>query len=203
MKIKLLLPTLLLLLAGCTAFGWMQNHRNVVGGAISLPKVLWLNLAIASFLVVPAFLWLDAHVSLQVRQLYGWFLAGFAMRAVIELPVIYFTHGWRCAYGITHDVIMMALVLILWRRTQRMTGLNQSTKLAGLFAPLLLFVLACEILNAWLFSRVANPQIGIYYASSSDVFHTINLVTWIEVAAIYPLFGFWLIKWNSAYVRPS
>ncbi|MEI6534907.1 MAG: hypothetical protein WCN98_06170 [Verrucomicrobiaceae bacterium] len=203
MKRKLLLPTLLLLLAGCAAFGWIQNHRNVVGGAISLPKVLWLNLAIASFLVIPAFLWRDARVISQLRQLYGWFLASFAMRAVIELPVIYFTHSWRCAYGITHDLIMMALVIILSLRMQRMSGINSATKLAGLFAPLLLLVLTCEILNAWLFSRVADPQAGIYYASTSDVFRTINIITRIEVTVIYPLLGYWMLKWNSLSIQRS
>ena len=203
MKNKHLLLTLLLLLAGCIAFGWMQNHRDVVGGAISLPKVLWLNLAVASFLVLPAFLWRDSLVSHQVRILYGWFLAGFAIRALIELPVIYFTHGWRCAYGITHDFVMMVFVLMIWWRGQRMTGLNQATKTAGLFAPLLLLVLVCEILNAWLFSRVADPRTGIYYANTSEVFRVINLVTWIEVVVIYPLFGFWLIKWNAASVHST
>lgn len=182
------------------AFGWLQNHSDAVGGAISLPKILWLNLAIASFLVIPAFLCWDARIHGSVRLLYGLFLAGFAVRAVIELPVIYFTHAWRCGYGISHDLVMMALVIGLWWNARNRLRHSEATRWAGTFVPLLLVVLSCEMLNAWLFSQVADPRTGIYYANTSEAFRTINVVTWIEVATLYPALGYWLKKWNEVAI---
>jgi hypothetical protein len=203
MKQKSLLIVLSLLLVGCMAFGWVQNHSDAVGGAISLPKILWLNLAIASFLVIPAFVWWDERIHGSVRLLYGWFLAGFAVRAVIELPIIYFTHAWRCAYGISHDLVMMVLVIVLWRNARNRLRQNEATRVAGAFVPLLLVVLSCEMLNAWLFSQVADPQTGIYYANTSDTFRMINVVTWLEVATLYPVLGYWLKKWNEVAIHTA
>lgn len=192
---------LILLLLTCLIFGWIQNQGHVIGGSISVPKVLWLNLAIASFLVIPAFLWRDEGVLPPVRQCYGWFLAGFAIRAAVELPMIYGTRAWRCGYGIAHDCIMMGVVIAIWWRASRETHPSHATRLAKWFSPLLLLVLICEVMNAWLFSRVADPATGVYFANASDDFRFINIVTWIEIATIYPLLGYWIIKWNGAETR--
>ncbi len=197
MNRKALTPVLLLLLAVCVAFGWAQNHFAPVGGEISAPKVLWLHLAVACFLVIPAFLWRGVGIADEVRRLYGWFLAGFVLRAAIELPFLYFTRGWRCSYGIAHDGVMILAVLVLWWRARFVPASSAATRLALQFVPLLLVALIFEILNAWLFSRAANPVDGIYFAGNGAAFRMINFITWTEVLTLGPCLCWWTARWNT------
>ena len=167
-------------LISCMAFGWWQNHHASVGGAISIAKVLWLSLALSSFFVVPAFLARDKRLPHSARLSFGVFLLGFILRAAIEAPMLYFWQNWRCAYGITHDALM-ALPLL---------GALKTGKLGMRFAVLLLAVLTGEMLNAWLFSTVADPLRGIYFAADSPEFQLINRITWAEVVVLYPWLGY-------------
>jgi hypothetical protein len=100
---------LFLLLFGCLGFGWWQNHGASIGGAISLAKILWLNLALACFFLIPAVLWRDPRAGDRTRLVYGLFLGSFLLRALIEAPMLYVWQNWRCGYGITHDLVMIVL----------------------------------------------------------------------------------------------
>ena len=164
-------------LISCMTFGWWQNHHASVGGAISMAKVLWLSLALSSFFIVPSFLVRDTRLPHSARVAFGIFFLGFILRAAIEAPMLYFWQNWRCAYGIAHDA-MMALPLIAALKTERR------------FTGFLLAVLMGEMLNAWLFSTVADPLGGIYFAADSPEFQLINRITWAEVVVLYPWLGY-------------
>jgi hypothetical protein len=183
---------LLLTLTLCLTFGWWQNHHAQLGGNISLAKVLWLNLALSCFFIIPAALWRAKNLTRPLRVLFGLFFASFALRALIEAPMLYLWQNWRCAYGITHDaVVMLVLFVALLPRMQISDKVIIS---ARHFGWLLIVVLICEAFNAWLFSRVADPLNGIYFAADSAEFRRINLITWIEVAALYPALLHWVLR---------
>jgi hypothetical protein len=182
---------LLLILMLCLLFGWRQNHQAQLGGDISLAKVLWLNLALSCFFVIPAALWREEKLSRPLRLLYGLFFGSFVLRALIEAPMLYVWQNWRCAYGITHDAVMiLVLIVALLPRVQPSDKMLLS---ARRFGWLLIVVLICEALNAWLFSRVADPLHGIYFAADSIEFLPINRITWIEVATLYPALLYWVL----------
>ena len=105
--------------------------------------------------------------------------------------MLYLWQNWRCAYGIIHDVVAM-LILILALRSRVKTA-DKIAHSARRFGWLLFVVLICEALNAWLFSRVADPLHGIYFAADSAEFRRINLITWIEVTALYPALLHWAL----------
>ncbi len=183
---------LLLTLMLCLKFGWWQNHHAQLGGDISLAKVLWLNLALSCFFIIPAALWREKNLARPLRVLFGLFFASFVLRAFIEAPMLYLWQNWRCAYGITHDaVVMLVLIVVLLPKVQISDKMFLS---ARRFGRLLIVVLICEALNAWLFSRVADPLHGIYFAADSIEFRSINLITWIEVAALYPALLLWVLR---------
>lgn len=187
MRVSLLLTLIL-----CLTFGWWQNHHAQLGGDISLAKVLWLNLALSCFFIIPAALWRAKNLARPLRVLFGIFFASFALRALIEAPMLYIWQNWRCAYGITHDaVVMLVLIVLVLPRVQSRNNMLLS---ALHFGRLLIVVLICEALNAWLFSRVADPLNGIYFAADSAEFRRINLITWIEVAALYPALLHWVFR---------
>lgn len=163
------------------AFGWNQNHSDIVGGPISTVKVLWLNMTLLAFLAVPA-IWLKWAVNMSPACRLVMLLAftGYFVRGLVELPVMYMTHWWKVEYGMGMDMTMAGLVVsmlvIHWR------GLVRSDVHAVLI--LLLYCATCltEASFAHLFSQLADSQTGTYFASTEPKFDTINRITfWVDV----------------------
>lgn len=181
------MPDAALWTAGCFAattalFGWRQNRGGVVGGPISLPKVLWLNLTLTVFFGIPAVLWRDAGASPGMRALWGWLLLSFVLRGVVELYLIYVTIGWKCVYGISHDLFQLALALAL---RAALPEAAPSDARAEAFFWLYAAVLLVEAGMAKAFSRLADPKTGIYFASDDDRFNRVNRASWAASLAGY------------------
>lgn len=179
-----LLPFIALLLALCLCFWWWQNAHGTVGGKIALEKSLWLFTALVHFFLIPGWLWRDQSLDRKSRNFCGIFLAGFALRAVVEMPLLLTTHIWRCWHGLAHDAIMLAFVFIC--------AVKVPDTIVRRFAALLVLVLLCEGWNAWMFGQVGSPQTGIYFADDSARFAFLNLVTRWELLACLLLMGAWL-----------
>lgn len=181
---------------GSVVFGWAQNTFHPVGGPISIPKILWLNLALLVFFVVPLWLWSDPAVERRLRALFGWVLLSFALRAPVELYILYQTRLWRCEYGIAHDLFVFLLAgWLAWRRRDPGAGRTARDRAAAAFVPLLQLTLVVEMFMAWEFNRIASPAEGTYFAAPTPEFHFVNLASWIAVAVLYPALG-WLV-WKS------
>lgn len=170
---------IVLIALACLGFRAWQNSHGRLGGEISLAKALWLATALVHFYLIPAALAMDARFPTRDRRVYRIFLVGFVLRAAIELPVMVFTNGWRCGYGISHNFLMLAL---LW-----LAGGG------GVYRWLLSLVLLSESLNAWLFAQAADPRSGTYFAGDGAAFKMINRVTWVELAMLTPMLSVWLI----------
>lgn len=180
----LLVSSIAVLSAVSAVFAWRQNHLVVVGGPISMAKTLWLNYMLIAMYIVPFFLWRERTLASATRSLFGWLFASFALRAPIELWIIFFTRGWRCAYGITHDLLTLALLAFLrWRMSP---DLARRDLVALRVLTLLQITLLVEIFMAWEFSKLASPAEGIYFAADTPHFRVVNVVSWIAVAIGYP-----------------
>ena len=180
----LMLSALALLLALCLGFGWAQNTHGSLGGRISWEKSLWIFTALTFFYLLPTWLWLDRSVEPATRKMAGIFLTGFILRALVELPLLIFTLVWRCWHGISHDLLMLGLVLLALPKLPSGPGQN--------FARLLVVVLLCEILNAWMFGFTGSPETGIYFADDSSRFALINQITRWELLACLTGLALWL-----------
>ncbi|TBR21293.1 hypothetical protein EPO15_10685 [bacterium] len=163
-------------------FGWRQNRGGVVGGPISLPKVLWLNLTLTVFFGLPAVLWRDGALSPGMRALWGWLLLSFVLRAVIELYLIYVTITWKCVYGISHDFFTLALAGLL---RAAMPAPAPGDARAAAFLWLYTAVLVVEAGMAKAFSLLADPKTGIYFASDDERFKRVNRASWAASLAGY------------------
>lgn len=176
-------------------FGWAQNTFHPVGGAISVAKILWLNLTLLIFYVVPFWLWREPALDARLRSLFGLVLASFAIRAPIELYIIYRTRLWRCEYGLAHDLFTLLLVTwFAWRRPG--IGEIRDRSGAGAFIALLQLTLLVEMFMAWEFRKVASPAAGIYFAAPTAEFNVVNRASWIAVAILYPALAWLIFKPN-------
>jgi len=178
------------LFAACAAFGWWQNLTPRIGGNISAAKTGWLFLALVHFVVVPAWLWRDDSLPAAVRRVWGWFCAGYVLRGAVELPLLAFTRAWRTWHGITHNAVMLLLLLVM--HTRLSTGARRSTH--G-FVFLAVAALVFESVNAWLFGRTGSAEQGIYFAGDEAMFAFINVVTWMEIAVLLPALVWWLHRY--------
>jgi hypothetical protein len=180
----LLVSSIAALSAASAVFAWRQNHLAVVGGPISVAKTLWLNYMLIAMYVVPFFQWREKTLAPATRGLFGWLFASFALRAPIELWVIFFTRGWRCGYGITHDLLTIGLLAFLrWRMSPDVARRDFSALRVANFLQITLFV---EMFMAWEFSKLASPAEGIYFAADTPHFRIVNVASWIAVAIGYP-----------------
>jgi hypothetical protein len=180
----LLVSSIAVLSAASAVFAWRQNHFAVVGGPISIAKTLWLNYMLIVMYIVPFFLWRDKTLALATRNLFGCLFGSFALRAPLELWIIFFTRGWRCAYGITHDLLTLGLMIYLRRRMSPELARRDVTPLR--VATLLQITLLVEMFMAWEFSKLASPAQGIYFAADTQHFRLVNVASWIAVAIGYP-----------------
>ncbi len=108
----LLWAALGLLGVAAVIFHGLQNAPHAVGGAIALPKLLWLALALWFWYVLPLLFVLDARLR-PTRALHALFAANMLARALIELWMMYVSSNWHPYYGIAHDLFSAALVLYL------------------------------------------------------------------------------------------
>lgn len=182
-------------------FGFLQNRFGFTGGPISAAKALWLAYTVQVFLVVPFLLWRCDIYSARVRNIFGAVFVSFAVRAVIELYILYFTRAWECIYGITHNLFTFALTIVLLGRV--MNPSRPDRRVLG-FIPILLCTLLVECFMAWQFSRLASPNDGIYFAADTEHFRRVNLWSWIAVSIGYPaLFYFLWITRKDFYEQQT
>lgn len=165
--------------AAVFAFARKQNRGERVGGSISLPKSLWLNYTLLSWFVIPAVLLRREGLSPQNRAALQAHLLSFTTRGAAEMWMLYRTHSWRCAYGVGHDAVDLAMLSVMMR-----SGRESSEGVDGIARRHLDSIratLVAEMVFATLFnSTVAGQtqgQDGIYFASDEPRFRRINNLT--------------------------
>ena len=104
------LLALITLLTAC-AFHFWQNHHAPHGGAIALPKSLWLGLTLYCWILQPPLIIRRSHLP-RAQSVWQLFWALMLARAAAELWLLYGVHQWKYSYGIAHDLCSAALLLI-------------------------------------------------------------------------------------------
>jgi hypothetical protein len=174
-----------LLVAGAVSavvyrFARKQNRGERVGGPISLPKSLWLNYTLLSWFVIPAALLRREGLSPGNRAALRAHLLSFTARGAAEMWMLYRTHSWRCAYGVGHDAVDLAMLSVMMRR-RRVQGGEGINGVARRHLDSIRGTLVAEMVFASLFnSTVAGKtqgQDGIYFASEEPHFRLINNLT--------------------------
>lgn len=166
--------------AAVFAFARKQNRGERVGGSISLPKSLWLNYTLLSWFVIPAALLRREGLSPGNRAALRAHLLSFTTRGAAEMWMLYRTHSWRCAYGVGHDAIDLAMLSVMMR-SGREASREGVDGIARRHLDSIRATLVAEMVFATLFnSTVAGQtqgQDGIYFASDEPRFRRINALT--------------------------
>ena len=167
----------LLLLSG-VLFHLLQNRLNLIGGAIALAKLLWLGLAILLWLGLPLLLALDGRLSPWLRYAFAFLFVSMAARGIIELWMLYVSKNWSPAYGIAHDLLCMAGLLLCltlaWQAGEM--RLHARVGLHGLITTLLFIP---EIYFAWYMRHNFHTKGGdaIYFVPDEEKHRRVLRIT--------------------------
>lgn len=143
---------------------------------------------------MPGLFFFTGALPASLRWLFGLVFFSFLLRGGIEYRMLYRTFTWKCIYGISHDLLISAALILgvlyygtKWSVEDWLYGQWLWTLIAALFV---------EAYMAWRFSRVASPANKVYFASDEERFKPINRLTWLAVSAAYADLGRFL--WASA-----
>jgi hypothetical protein len=179
-----LLVVLAVLFAAALLFRHGQNVAGRIGGPISWPKLLWLTYTLAAWFVVAFFFWRSDQVAPARRRAYGWHLASFTVRGLVELWLIYVAVAWIPPYGIGHDLFDIALITVMARGAGEPRG--AADRAAAHFLTSIRLALCCEIVFAWLFHQAADARTGVYFAADDPYWAFINRLTTVVVVVAWP-----------------
>lgn len=136
-----------------------QDAHGKLGGRISPPKRVWLTFTIWTWLFEGVVLALDGGLPWGFRVVVGVHAASMWARGVIELVMLYRWKNWRPPYGIAHDALCIATVVVLAARYRADLGPGGPLgPWAWGFVAMLLFALSVELVYAALFLRAVQGR---------------------------------------------
>lgn len=170
-----------------------RQRRRALGGALSIPKQLWLGWTVYTWFFLAPLVAADPRSASPFSPWLAAFAIVMWIRGVAELVLLYRTKSWRPIYGITHDVfcgVLVAVGLIVTR----------PAALATFFGVTLVSSLVIETGYAMVFSRLVDGHTtgddGVWFASDEPRFQRVNRVTAVldvfVFGALFTFLGIWL-----------
>jgi hypothetical protein len=181
------------------SFGVVFRRRQkggAMGGAISLPKAIWLPLAIFEWFVFCVAVGFDPALPPALRCPFAAVGASMWLRGAVEMVMLYGTKSWRPPMGIAHDLITLALlgVIVVVNHDAVAAGAvgeqaNALSQMAVAMLPVVAISLVVEVVHAWTFygvvGRGTTGDEGIWFADDTDPrFIAINRRTWVGNAMV-------------------
>ena len=185
------------LLATATAFYFLQNGGYLPGGQISPIKLAWLGFAILFWFLLPALLLLDNRMSGAARRACAVLLAGMLLRGLVELFMMYVTGNWHPWMGISHDLLMLALMsaLIIPLR-------NNPDTLYSVYLLVATAMFIPESVFAWyMLTYATEPGSTVYFVAGHSGHTTVLVITAICVLALLGYLIFFYRNWLYGQTR--
>lgn len=180
------------------AFYWAQNRWQPVGGAMALPKALWLMDAVLLWLVVPLCIAADRRLAIRWRRPFQVLAVLMVFRGLAELWMLYVSLNWSPWYGIAHDLLCIAV--LAGYCVQLMVSGAGADRPWALHAGVTALAFAPEIYFAWYMqAHFTNQGDAAIYFVPDDPSHAFALnVTTAAVVCFSTYLAFFLVRWLHA-----
>ncbi|MDB9374643.1 hypothetical protein [Nodularia sphaerocarpa] len=165
-----------------TIFYNFQNSHQGLGGAIALPKVFWLGYALWFWYFLPLLIGIDSRISSKWRQLYWIAWWNMAIRAVVELGMMYFAHNWHPYYGIAHDLFSAVLILGLIFTATTQTNIEQAV--SGNFRIMGVMFVIEAYFAYYMLNNVHSDTGAVYFVPGKPEYQGIMLITWLVILVL-------------------
>lgn len=170
-----------------------QNQGKWVGGAISVPKAMWLAYTIGAWFILPFAFLAFADLPAVFRAVLIFHLASWWIRGPLELIMIYKWLNWSPRYGIGHDlfhILGISTILILMPSGSGAflgDGVDAAQRLlTAVYIGVILFSTVAEITFAALFFKTREKGDDLtYFASDDPRWRFINRLTATVVTIVY------------------
>lgn len=177
-------------LVGLAIGFWVaQNHMGWHGGAVALPKLLWLFTAIWAWYFQPALVLVEKNVPQYAKRVFTGFLIIMAVRALVEGVMLYVTYSWSPWYGIAFNGLVFVWLM------HSLLALVELDKRFLRYVLILALMFVAESGFAWYMQKYFNTvgQHGVYFVPDSKEHQMILRVTWGAVLASW-LWQGWIIR---------
>ncbi|MBE9198498.1 MULTISPECIES: hypothetical protein [unclassified Nodularia (in: cyanobacteria)] len=165
-----------------TIFYNFQNSHHGLGGSIALPKIFWLGYALWFWYFLPLLIAIDSRISHKWRRLYWIVWCNMALRAVVELGMMYFGHNWHPYYGIAHDLFSAVLILGLIFTATTQTDIDQAV--SWNFRIMGVMFLIEAYFAYYMLTNVHSDTGAVYFVPGKPEYQGIMLITWLVILAL-------------------
>jgi len=181
--------------AAAPLFWWVQNHWQPVGGAMAFQKALWLADAVVLWIVLPLCIVRDMRIDAGVRRAFRALLILMALRAVIELWMLYVSLNWSPWYGIAHDLVCIAVLIAFLARFAAAAG-----RLWRIHAVATATAFMPEIYFAWYMQHYFNTRgdAAVYFVPDEPAHAFALNVTSIAVVCFTTYIFVFIFRWLHA-----
>ena len=185
------------LLVVAAAFYYLQNTGYLPGGHIAPIKLAWLSCAILFWYLLPGLLLMDARMPSAARRACQVLLVGMLLRGVVELFMMYATASWHPWMGISHNLVMLAIM------TMMLVPLRaQADRLYSAYLLVATLMFIPESGFAWYMLKHATPSGATVYFVPGDAQHQLVLaITAVCVAALSIYLVFFYRQWMNEQTR--
>lgn len=186
-----------LLAMATVVFYQIQNKLQLVGGDISLVKLLWLSGAILLWGVLPILLLADSRIDIRLRQAFAVLAGLMCVRAVVEGWMLYVTFNWSPWYGIAHDAVCVIVLTTFAARVSPTNSLERVTSghlwvTAAFFIP--------EMYFAWYMQAhfITEGKSALYFVPDEPAYAEVLRVTAVAVVCLALYLQWFLRCWILA-----
>ncbi|HYW18906.1 MAG TPA: hypothetical protein VE956_06235 [Nodularia sp. (in: cyanobacteria)] len=184
-----------------TIFYNLQNSHHGLGGGIALPKVFWLGYALWFWYFLPLLIGIDSRISQKWRQLYWIAWWNMALRAVVELVMMYFAHNWHPYYGIAHDLFSAVLILGLIFTATTQTNIDQAV--SWNFRIMGVMFLIEAYFAYYMLNNVHSDTGAVYFVPGKPAYQGIMVITWLVIIVLTVQQIILARKWLFDYQLPA
>jgi hypothetical protein len=182
------------LASAAVLFYQTQNTLQLVGGNISVVKLLWLAGAVLLWGVLPLLLLADPRLGMHLRRAFAVLAVLMFARAVIEGWMLYVTLSWSPWYGIAHDAVCAVVLLAFAARSSPRNALEGAVRIhlgvtAVFFAP--------EVYFAWYMQAhfVTKGEAAVYFVPDEFAYADVLGATTVAVVCLAIYLPFFLGRW--------
>ncbi len=160
-----------------------QNQNKLIGGAISIPKVIWLFFALFQYYFFSVFLFLLCFGT-YLTPVITIAITLFFLRLVTQIIFMYILKKWKPPIGISFNLLSFCIILsfLIYYMSGNILVWTAWDRISFLYLILVLGMLIADSHYAWQFYKiVGNKTIGpdaIWFASAEDpIYKNLNQTT--------------------------
>ena len=160
-----------------------QNKNNKMGGAISVPKTIWLMIALYHYYFFTVYLYFITELRILKTALLI-IICILYFRMLVQGVTMFFLKKWKPLYGILFNALTVVICIILCIYVVKSVSFNENIEYLAilLYLNFISIISMIDSFYAWEFKKIVGDNTqgdkAVWYANDRlKKFNRINLLT--------------------------